>query len=470
MTGPRTTRRRFLTSSGAAASVALLGPSLFDLGCVPSTYIRRDIGGLDASSPIVQSYAKAIKAMKALPDTNPLSWTYQAAIHGTLLAGSHTAWNTCEHGTYFFFSWHRMYLWYFERIIRKMSGDHKWALPFWNYESATERKLPETFRVPADATNDLYTSNRGPGWNDGTSSLLASSVDTSFAFPLVPFNSFSSSLEGTPHAAVHVSISGWMGSVPTAAQDPIFWLHHCNIDRLWNLWLAQGGGRTDPLDDATWKNTKFTFFDEHGHEVQLTGCDILRAEEQLRYTYEGEPAQVKLYCPKPIHVPVWAKEILFKIPIPPVLGPGPEPVPYEIDIRETRARLGSLAAEKNTDLLFDLGDIEADRQPDVYYEVYVGLPKEATPESQSPQYVGNIALFGHGVRDEHQHGGFRPASFSFKINRAVEAALKGTPQADSLRILFVPRSSTREGKPAEARSSATIRIGSAAVSVLRMKE
>ena len=142
-----------------------------------------------------------------------------------------------------------MYLWYFERIIRKMSGNPKWALPFWNYESATERKLPETFRVPADSTNDLYTPNRGPGWNDGTSSLLASSVDTSSAFPLVPFNSFSGSLEGTPHAAVHVSISGWMGSVPTAAQDPIFWLHHCNIDRLWNLWLAQGGGRTDPLDD-----------------------------------------------------------------------------------------------------------------------------------------------------------------------------------------------------------------------------
>ncbi|HEY3123616.1 MAG TPA: twin-arginine translocation signal domain-containing protein, partial [Thermoanaerobaculia bacterium] len=87
MTDRKTTRRRFLTSSGAAASVALLGPSLFDLGCVPSTYVRRDIGGLDASSQIVQSYAKAIKAMKAFPDTNPLSWTYQAAIHGTLLAG-----------------------------------------------------------------------------------------------------------------------------------------------------------------------------------------------------------------------------------------------------------------------------------------------------------------------------------------------------------------------------------------------
>ncbi|HKA37412.1 MAG TPA: tyrosinase family protein [Thermoanaerobaculia bacterium] len=463
------TRRQFLASSGAAASVALLGQSLFDLGCGPSTWVRRDIGGLSASDPIVQSYGKAIKKMKALPDSDPLSWTYQAAIHGTLLGGSHTAWNTCEHGTYFFFSWHRMYLWYFERIIRKMSGDLAWALPFWNWESPAERQLPEPFRVPADPSNQLFTANRGFGWNDGTSSLFASTVNTGFAMPLVPFTDFSSSLEGTPHGAVHVSIGGWMGSVPTAAQDPVFWLHHCNIDRLWNIWLAQGGGRTDPLDDATWKNTKFTFFNEHGKQVQLTGCDVLRAEEQLRYKYEGEPAQVKLYCEKILPIPTWIKELLFQLPIPPVLGPGPDPVPWEIDIRESRARLGSVAAEANADLLLELTQIEADRQPDVYYEVHVGLPKDAAPDPQGPYYVGNVALFGHGIRDEHQHGGFKPASLSFKINQAVQAALKGAPSADTLRVLFVPRSSAREGKPAEARSSARIRIGAASFSVRRPK-
>ena len=32
-----------------------------------------------------------------------------------------------------------------------------------------------------------------------------------------------------------------MGSLGTAAWDPIFWSHHCNIDRLWYLWQLKHG-------------------------------------------------------------------------------------------------------------------------------------------------------------------------------------------------------------------------------------
>ncbi|MGH7262080.1 MAG: tyrosinase family protein [Nitrospiraceae bacterium] len=41
-----------------------------------------------------------------------------------------TAWNTCQHGSYFFLSWHRMYLYYFERILREASRDPNFALPY----------------------------------------------------------------------------------------------------------------------------------------------------------------------------------------------------------------------------------------------------------------------------------------------------------------------------------------------------
>src|SRR6266576_2321642 len=83
-----------------------------------------------------------------------------------------------------------------------------------------------------------------------------------------------------------------MGSVPTAAQDPIFYLHHCNIDRLWDLWLAQGGQRIDPVFDNTRKNIKYTFFDEEGALVEMIGCEILRAALQHHYVYEREAPQV----------------------------------------------------------------------------------------------------------------------------------------------------------------------------------
>ena len=97
-------------------------------------------------------------------------------------------------------------------------------------------------------------------------------------------------------------------------------------------------------------------------------------------------------------------------------------------------------------------------------------PKEAEPQFDSPYYVGNLAFFGHGVREERTHGEFHPATFSFRINRAVEAALKRDAQAGSINVLFVPRGAAREGKPAAARGSAKIRIGSAAISVRRQRE
>jgi len=452
------------------ATATVVGATIIEAGNVfaASPYVRRDVGTLSASNSTITSYKKAIAAMKALPASNPLSWTYQAAIHGTTQSGSFPAWNTCEHGTYFFFSWHRMYLWYFERIVRKLSGDANWALPYWNYESASQRRLPAVFRSPASASNPLYIANRGAGWNSGSSMLNASAVDINVAFAEVPFNNFSNSLEGTPHGAVHVSIGGLMGSVPTAAQDPIFWLHHCNIDRLWNSWLAQQGGRTDPLADATWKNTKFLFFDENGKKVQLSGCDILRAQQQLNYVYQGEPTQVKLFCEKiKPSTPLASKNVLLRLPLQQaiVLSSGSDPVSVDLDIRPQRERLSSAANNNDSDLTLDFGDIEADRQPNVYYEVYAGLPKGAKPEFGSPFYIGNIALFGQGVRDEHHRVGFRSANFSFKVNRAVAMALRQNTNAGQLNILFVPRGPSQSLQVEAARSAANIRIGSISIGV-----
>ena len=40
------------------------------------------------------------------------------------------------------------------------------------------------------------------------------------------------------HNKVHLYIGGLMKDVPTSSNDPIFWLHHCNIDRLYENWLT----------------------------------------------------------------------------------------------------------------------------------------------------------------------------------------------------------------------------------------
>src|SRR5262249_52822443 len=101
-------------------------------------------------------YADGVKAMQARPATDPTSWTYQAAMHGTYATPAKPLWNTCQHGTYFFLSWHRMYLYFFERMVRAAS-DPKFNLPYWDYDnptSATDPKLqlPAPFR---DTTSPL---------------------------------------------------------------------------------------------------------------------------------------------------------------------------------------------------------------------------------------------------------------------------------------------------------------------------
>jgi tyrosinase len=68
-----------------------------------------------------------------------------------------------------------------------------------------------------------------------------------------------------------------MGNPDTAAQDPIFYLHHANIDRLWVHWI--GDGRQNPTDNTpaghTWLTTSFPFFDENGNLQTMTGQDVL---------------------------------------------------------------------------------------------------------------------------------------------------------------------------------------------------
>jgi tyrosinase len=43
------------------------------------------------------------------------------------------------------------------------------------------------------------------------------------------------------HGSAHVSFSGPIDTIATAAQDPLFFLLHCNVDRLWAVWQKQQG-------------------------------------------------------------------------------------------------------------------------------------------------------------------------------------------------------------------------------------
>lgn len=451
-------RRQFLLATGAAATASAVGNHwLKPERAFAATFTRKDVGGLTASSPEIVSYAKAVAAMQALPATDPRSWSYQAAIHGTLTpCPCPTSWNTCEHGTEFFWSWHRMYLYYFEKIVRRMSGDYGWALPYWNWQLASESQLPPMFR---DTTSVLYTANRDPMMNSGAGSLPSGDVDCSVALGDLDFGSAVLDIQG-PHGNVHVDVGGWMSSVPTSAQDPIFYFHHSNVDRLWDIWLAQGGGRSDPTGDTTWKNKTYTFFDENGTAVTMIDCDVLRAAQQLNYTYEGEPPQVNEYCVTILKLPPWWLQIiqLVHFPLPPI-EVNSEPVTVPLNFGDQLQVVEKTANTPGKKLFLVISGIEAATQPGVTYQVYLGPPANMMRGPKSPYYVGTFSLFGLGVRDEAHHE-FTPASFRFPVNRALAAALR-TKQKPVLMI--VPSGILVHGEPSRAKARTTLHIGAISV-------
>src|SRR5215210_5054408 len=90
---------------------------------------------------------------------------------------------------------------------------------------------------------------RSPGT---TASLATIASNVPAIMGQTTFPTFTSPLEGIVHNAVHVWVGGSMGSVPTATADPLFWMHHANIDRLWWVWQSspEGTGQNPNLSGS----------------------------------------------------------------------------------------------------------------------------------------------------------------------------------------------------------------------------
>jgi Common central domain of tyrosinase/Polyphenol oxidase middle domain len=460
---------------------------------------RRNVFDLDPNGPAIASLRQGIATMKSRPPSNPTSWRFQANIHGTFDTPAQPTWNRCQHGSFFFLSWHRMYLYFFERILRAASGDQNLALPYWRW--TVQRRLPIAFRQPADASNPLFEPRRAPGMNAGTQQLPLSAVQTGQA---MSFTNFSSppgsglsfggqrvtqpvhltrphgSLEGSPHDVIHGAVGGsgpaaqhWMSFPQTAARDPIFWLHHAMIDRLWKRWLDQGGGRQNPVGNSAWMDTQFTFFNENGQQVTMRGQDILDTVNQLDYRYDDDPALSGIRVPfAAAEVEVAASahsdggddggidrtllgESVGEDMI--ELGATPKTVPIEMR-DEARDRVAALAQAKAVPVeervVLNVEGVQFDDQhPGVFYEVYLNLPEGQQPHFQSDYYVGNIGFFGVGTHEAGGHGG-HPADQSFDVTDIVRVLReRGEWNEGEASVSFVMRGLEPTAEEAESREA-----------------
>jgi tyrosinase len=160
--------------------------------------------------------------------------------------------NFCPHRTAYFLAWHRGYMYHFEQTLRSISGDSTLTVPYWDYY--TNPNIPAEFTDPA-TNNPLYVSRVN---TNVYNALSLSPFDPSvFNFQRGRTNAFETLIETAPHNPVHNIIGNVMVTMSSPA-DPIFFLHHANIDRLWHAWALPDGKGMPSASNSYWSGS-FTY-------------------------------------------------------------------------------------------------------------------------------------------------------------------------------------------------------------------
>ena len=307
-------------------------------GGAPSEGPKKPYTRYNVNSPegrkMLAKYARAIEIMRELPEYDPHSWTWWWNTHwikgfpaflwdysrkrkteviASLPPGSQAfaeaVWNGCQAHPYnpsdpeqyqqwYFLPWHRLMLYQFEGVIRDVLQDEDFALPYWNPVTGNvdDLALPAVFRDPG---SPLYNGTRWPWVNGGERidklywNWLTLDALNEKLYIDSPHGSqgFNPRLDINPHFLTHVALGGDMGEFSTVGGDPLFYLHHANLDRIWESWNRLGNSNpTDPK----YLNRKFAFGDRSSKRVDLPVSAGNRTA-QFGYEYDSyeKPPQAR---------------------------------------------------------------------------------------------------------------------------------------------------------------------------------
>jgi tyrosinase len=481
--------------------------------------------GNDWADPILW-YARGVQAMKARTLADPNSWRFWGAIHGiNEERWTHYGylkpedakpdqglidkyWKECQHGSWYFLPWHRGYLLAFEANIRdeveRLKGPSDWALPYWNYFNPGQSELPPAFASPdwpdGQGDNPLFVKERwGPdgdghvhvlvdlinldalGEADFTGSADGGStgfggVDTGFMHG----GQTHGLIETQPHDWVHGLVggpdpdapndrrrSGLMAHPDTAGLDPIFWLHHANIDRLWEVWRRNPTTHLDPKEDRWLEGPAHT--GEQAFSLPMPGAvnwDYTPAQmaslDNLGYSYDDLSPPPGVVTPRKRlfnlvgeTADTFALERIIGVgerKDVELVGASAESIPVRGNLIETSVQLEPTARKKmSASLLAAVETAAPDRvflnlenvrgQSDATaFSVYVDVPAGANPSDHPERLAGSIALFGvskaSDPNDEHAGEGL---NYVLEISRIVDALhLDDKLDADQLQVAIVP--------------------------------
>jgi len=418
-------------------------------------YVRKNAHSPEAQADLM-AMRVAFDSMRKLPCADPRSWYFQGAIHFVppsleenpfcpeylTLADTLHGWYQCTHrlpmdivDVYHFTVWHRFYVWHLEKIVRQLSGKTDFALPYWNYIDSTTRYLPEAYRIPANQEeNALYEASRVPGLNEGGTISYESfpnmainlpAMLNNLSFSQTSYRSFNMAMNMFPHNLIHGFIGGTvsdktraenpmfnpifngeapnkagvMASFESAGFDPVFWIHHGMVDRLWEEWMYSGNGAQMDLGLLKENPQPYIFFDELGNEVSYTMEEVLELAFKLDYRYDDIDSNVD-------SLPMATRE-------------------YPTKTKLGEDTTGIVVGEGRTDFSITLDNDTSDfwvadykiiletsvaTEPDQPYLLYLNLP-EGVPNSSADMdytiwrnvFLGNVYFLGAGAH-AHHHG------------------------------------------------------------------
>jgi len=189
-----------------------------------------------------------------------------------------------------FLPWHRVMLRTLELLLQRVLNDANFGLPYWDWAADGQLTRPQqlnspvwddacmgrassapgafTFqafpvRLAANQFNQLVQTNRslrrarGTGVNGipnpalptKTSTAAAVNASPALVYDNPPWNRSSSGfrcrVEGwNPPNDLHNLVHIWVGGdmLPSSSpNDPVFYLNHCNEDRVWEAWMQRNG-------------------------------------------------------------------------------------------------------------------------------------------------------------------------------------------------------------------------------------
>ena len=228
-----------------------------------------------------------------------------------------------------------------------------------------------------------------------------------------------------------------MGFVPTAALDPIFYLHHSNIDRLYECWLKVDEAARLPKGSAI-LDKRYSFVDADGTVKNRRVRDMLKTS-QLGYSYTAGGD-----CPVSPKSAVVASAGATAAG-PTSLGRGLTSAPVTLDSGVTSAFGSQARGRTSRTATLVIEGFQVDAIPGALYNVFIEAPGFVREQ------VGVIDFFGFGHSGGHGgHGGHggRVERLEFDATAALER-MRPSPGV-KLSIILEPTTGLTDSSPSAA--------------------